>query len=194
MDRLQIALDHALTTSRHYPATTCSTDSGYATTMVAPPRIKVLVTLDGGGYGNEAKMLIKQLGDDFDYVFVTSEDTSWRTSNLPVPAPLYFMPTMSRKIGLSRAKAAARFMLAVYRSLPVIYRERPTAIIGVASPICLPLFIWGKLFQARCVFIESITRTSKLSLTGRLAITLRLADKLYVQWPELLSSHPQAML
>lgn len=161
--------------------------------MSAAVRQKVLVTLAGGGYENEAKMLLRQLGDGFDYGFVTTRDAAWHAPQLPLPGEVHVLPTLTRKLDPSRLKAALRFLYALAMALPLVRRERPAAIIGVASPICLPLFVWGRLFGARCVFIESITRTSKLSLTGRIASRAHLVDRVYVQWPDLRDCCPHAI-
>lgn len=161
--------------------------------MSSPFRPKVLLTLSGGGYENEAKMLLRQLGGDFDYGFVTSEDASWYDPKLPFPGEMHVLPTITRKLDPSRVKTAFRFLLALLKAFAIVRRERPDVIIGVASPICLPLFVWGRLFGSRCVFIESITRTSKLSVTGRVAAIAHLVHRLYVQWPGLVSEHPKAV-
>jgi len=41
------------------------------------------------------------------------------------------------------------------------------------------------------VYLESIARTRRLSLTGKILYNLRLPDTLLVQWPELLASYPR---
>jgi hypothetical protein len=57
---------------------------------------------------------------------------------------------------------------------------------GVAVP-----FAWvGRLFGAAVVYIESIARIDEPSLSCRLIIPV--ADRLYVQWPELLRALPRA--
>jgi hypothetical protein len=47
----------------------------------------------------------------------------------------------------------------------------------------VPFFLIGKLLGIRLVYVESVTRTSSLSLSGRLVY--RFADHFFVQWPEL---------
>lgn len=161
--------------------------------MSTASRLKVMITLAGGGYENEAKMLLRQLGDGFDYVFVTSRDAGGHASRLLQPGRVYTLPTLIRKQDPSRIKATLRLLQALALALPLVWRERPAVILGVASPICLPLFVWGRLSGARCVFIETITRTHKLSLTGRIASGARLVDRVYVQWPDLLNCCPRAV-
>jgi len=46
--------------------------------------------------------------------------------------------------------------------------------------------------SSKIIFVESICRTRTLSLTGKIVYHLRLADTLFVQWPELQASYPRA--
>lgn len=64
----------------------------------------------------------------------------------------------------------------------VVRRERPDAILSTGAALAVPFFLIGKLYGAKLVFVESLTRTRKLSLTGRLVYPL--ADVCFVQWPD----------
>ena len=63
----------------------------------------------------------------------------------------------------------------------VVRRERPDAILSTGAALAFPFFLAGKLTGARLIYVESLTRTSRLSLTGRLVYPL--ADAFFVQWP-----------
>jgi UDP-N-acetylglucosamine:LPS N-acetylglucosamine transferase len=63
----------------------------------------------------------------------------------------------------------------------VVRRERPDVILSTGAALALPFFLVGKLFGARLIYVESLTRTGALSLTGRLVYPL--ADAFFVQWP-----------
>ena len=63
----------------------------------------------------------------------------------------------------------------------VVRRERPDANLSTGAALALPFFLVGKLHGARLVYVESLTRTDGLSLTGRLVYPL--ADAFFVQWP-----------
>ena len=57
---------------------------------------------------------------------------------------------------------------------------------GVSVP-----FVWmAKVLGIRTIFIEDLTRVSRLSLSGKLVY--RAADRFLVQWPELLEQYPRA--
>jgi len=65
----------------------------------------------------------------------------------------------------------------------VVRRERPEAIVSTGAALAVPFFLFGKLFGARLIFVESLTRTAALSLSGRLVRPL--SDAFFVQWPDL---------
>ena len=67
---------------------------------------------------------------------------------------------------------------------------RPAVIVSTGSHIAVPLFIYGKLFGAKTLYIESNARVYTKSMTGK--IVERFADKIFVQWPEMLSVYPRA--
>jgi UDP-N-acetylglucosamine:LPS N-acetylglucosamine transferase len=72
----------------------------------------------------------------------------------------------------------------------VVRRERPRAVVTTGAGVAVP-FAWvGRLFGARVVYVESVTRIESPSLSLRLIRPV--ASRLYVQWPELLEAVPRA--
>jgi beta-1,4-N-acetylglucosaminyltransferase len=63
----------------------------------------------------------------------------------------------------------------------LVRSERPEAILSTGAALAVPFFLVGKLFGARLVYVESLTRIHGLSLTGR--IVYPFADAFFVQWP-----------
>jgi UDP-N-acetylglucosamine:LPS N-acetylglucosamine transferase len=67
---------------------------------------------------------------------------------------------------------------------------RPRAIVTTGAGIAVP-FAWvGRLRGARVVYIESLSRITKPSLSCRLIRPV--ASRIYVQWPELIARLPEA--
>jgi beta-1,4-N-acetylglucosaminyltransferase len=65
----------------------------------------------------------------------------------------------------------------------VIGALRPAVVVSTGAAVAVP-FAWvGRLRGARVVYIESLTRIESPSLTGRLVMPV--ADRIYVQWPQL---------
>jgi beta-1,4-N-acetylglucosaminyltransferase len=61
-------------------------------------------------------------------------------------------------------------------------RRRPDAILSTGAGLAVPFFLVGKLLRIRLVYVESVTRTETISLSGRLVYPL--ADRFFVQWPQ----------
>ncbi len=73
----------------------------------------------------------------------------------------------------------------------VVSRERPRVLITTGAGVAVP-FAWiARLRGARIVYVESLTRIDRLSLSARLVAPI--VDRLFVQWPELDHVHPRAV-
>jgi UDP-N-acetylglucosamine:LPS N-acetylglucosamine transferase len=62
-----------------------------------------------------------------------------------------------------------------------LLRRRPDAILSTGAGLAVPFFLIGRLLRIRLVYVESVTRTESLSLSGRLIYPL--ASSFFVQWP-----------
>lgn len=63
----------------------------------------------------------------------------------------------------------------------VVRDVRPDAILSTGAALAVPFFLVGRLHRVRCVYVESLTRTASLSLSGKLVYPL--AHDFFVQWP-----------
>jgi len=64
-----------------------------------------------------------------------------------------------------------------------VRRVRPSAVLTTGAGVAVP-FAWiARLHGARVLYVESFTRIERLSLSGR--IIAPVAERVYVQWPEL---------
>ncbi len=64
----------------------------------------------------------------------------------------------------------------------IVRSERPDVILSTGAGLAVPFFLIGRLHRCRCVYVESLTRTHGLSLSGRMVYPL--ASAFFVQWPE----------
>jgi beta-1,4-N-acetylglucosaminyltransferase len=80
----------------------------------------------------------------------------------------------------NRSPAKAIRNLAVAWKL--IRSHRPEAILSTGAGLSVPFFLVGKLLGVRLVYVESVTRTETISLSGRLVYPL--ADRFFTQWPQ----------
>lgn len=88
-----------------------------------------------------------------------------------------------------------RDVIAFLRNIPAIFKillqERPDVVISTGASIAVGFAIAAKVLGMRYVFVESISRSRELSLSGKLVYPL--ADEFYVQWSSLSLKYPKAM-
>lgn len=63
----------------------------------------------------------------------------------------------------------------------LLRRRRPDAILSTGAGLAVPFFVIGRLLGIRLVYVESVTRTESLSLSGRMVYPV--ASRFFVQWP-----------
>lgn len=81
--------------------------------------------------------------------------------------------------------------LKMFRECWSICRKwKPTVIVTTGSYIAVPLFLCGKLYGSKTIFIESNAKVYNKTMTG--ILVERFSDKIYVQWPEMLELYPKA--
>jgi beta-1,4-N-acetylglucosaminyltransferase len=77
-----------------------------------------------------------------------------------------------------------KFLLNLWEAFIILRRERPSVILSTGAGPVVPFAMIGRLFfRTRVVFVETITRIDKPSLTGR--IMYRLAHDFFYQWESL---------
>jgi UDP-N-acetylglucosamine:LPS N-acetylglucosamine transferase len=72
----------------------------------------------------------------------------------------------------------------------LLRRLRPRAVITTGAGVAVPFLYAGRVFGARTIYVESLARIERLSLTGRLVYPVVTA--MYVQWPELAERYRRA--
>ncbi|MBW2570108.1 MAG: hypothetical protein JRD93_18365 [Deltaproteobacteria bacterium] len=155
---------------------------------------KILVTLTGGGFLWEAQALIKGLGKDYDYQFVTTPDAAGKVGVVDIPDGKVHIIAKSTTMNVKSSAEKVKNTLSSFRdAYKVIRKVDPFAVICVGSSIAVPLCFWAKCFRKKAIFVETITRISKPSLTGKIISALKLCDRFYVQWPEGVSLYKGAI-
>ncbi|XP_042011210.1 UDP-N-acetylglucosamine transferase subunit ALG14-like isoform X2 [Salvia splendens] len=84
----------------------------------------------------------------------------------------------SREVGQSYITSVGTTLSALAHALWLMIKIRPQVVLGIR---------WSSIF-----YVESIARVRRLSLSGLLLYKLRMADQLFVQWPQLKSKYPRA--
>lgn len=75
-------------------------------------------------------------------------------------------------------KALARNLALAWR---LVRARRPDVILSTGAALAIPFFLVGRLHGCRTVYVESLTRTRGLSLSGK--VVYPLASAFFVQWP-----------
>jgi UDP-N-acetylglucosamine:LPS N-acetylglucosamine transferase len=77
-----------------------------------------------------------------------------------------------------------------FRALSILRKSRPDLVLSTGAGVAVPFVLASKLLGIKTVFVESISRSTDLSMTGKLVYNL--VDEFYVQWPECTKNYPKA--
>lgn len=69
------------------------------------------------------------------------------------------------------------------QAFALVHRLRPDVIVSTGAAPGLLCLLWGKIFGAKTIWIDSIANSERLSLSGRLA--LKFCDRVFTQWEHL---------
>lgn len=148
-----------------------------------------MIALGGGGHTYEICKLIEKLGK-FDYIYVLNHDDKLSENLIPFPGKIYRI-VRPRKIGENLIKIFIKTFISFIQSLFLLFLTKPKVIIGNGPALNLPLFYAGKILGVRLIFIESVCRVYRLSLTGKLVH--RIVDLFFVQWKELKNKYSRVI-
>jgi beta-1,4-N-acetylglucosaminyltransferase len=84
-------------------------------------------------------------------------------------------------------KNLARNLLLAWRLLRVLH---PRIVVTTGAAVAVPFAWLGRARGIRVIYVESLARVDRPSLSCRLVAPV--ADRVYVQWPELLGAVPHA--
>jgi UDP-N-acetylglucosamine:LPS N-acetylglucosamine transferase len=81
------------------------------------------------------------------------------------------------------------FLVNLIEAWRILRKERPGLILSTGAGPAVPFALVGKALDIPTLFIETVTRVSAPSLTGR--IMYRLASRFFYQWRSLASFFPR---
>lgn len=93
-------------------------------------------------------------------------------------------------VAMQEARMPLRTSVNFFKALFILHNSQPDLVISTGASLAVPFILASKMFGIKTVFIESISRSNSLSLSGRLVYNL--ADEFYVQWPECVERYPKA--
>jgi beta-1,4-N-acetylglucosaminyltransferase len=150
----------------------------------------VMVTLGEGGHTTEMLTLVDMLGEGFSFAYLLVEDDPLSEGKIRRPGPVH-------RVGRPRDKDhhllrdVLRTLGSARQAFRALRRERPRAILSSGPSMAVPACVVAKLMGIKVIFVETGSRVSFLSLTGR--ILYRFADLFLVQWPEVQKTCPRGI-
>lgn len=91
----------------------------------------------------------------------------------------------------SRWQNAFTYLKMFVECFAIYKKYKPSVIVSTGSYIAVPLFLAGKICGSKLIFIESNAMVYSKTTTGKLVG--KLANVVYVQWPEMLEVYPKAI-
>jgi len=79
----------------------------------------------------------------------------------------------------------------VFSAIRILIKERPQALFSTGGPICLPFALLSKLTSTRFVYLDTLSRVTELSNSGKLIQRFGLHDCFMCQWPQVASKYPE---
>mgnify|MGYP005843187779 CR=1 FL=1 len=152
--------------------------------------MRVLVILGEGGHTKEMLTLVDMLGDDlvYGYLLVAGDEIS--PSKIRRIGPVY-------QVRRPRDKEHHLFcdilktLQSGWQAWRAIHSFRPDAVLSSGPSVAVPACIVARLCGCRVIFVETGSRVTALSTTGR--IMYHVAHLFLVQWPELVEHYPKAI-
>lgn len=160
----------------------------------------VMFACNQGGHFSQM-MALNQLFGKYSSVLVTdnvhaSKDT---TPALKDIGNIEYAMSMARRRQELKSSTSKRFRrlksigsyLSLFADCKKIWNKyRPCVIVTTGSSIAVGLFFWGWLRGSKLIFIETRAKVYSKTITGK--IISKIADKIFVQWPEMTRVYPDS--
>jgi UDP-N-acetylglucosamine:LPS N-acetylglucosamine transferase len=141
--------------------------------------MKVAIVSSCGGHLTEVRALRPAYGQ-YDHFYVLNDRVQLAAD---MEGRTYF---------ISHSERDWKFFLNLWEAFRILRRERPDVLLSTGAGPVVPFALIGRfLFGCRIVFVETFTRVTAPSLTGR--IMYRLAHDFYYQWPTLARYFPRGI-
>ena len=142
-------------------------------------RATILLAASAGGHLNQLLQMQPAWADCADQVYVSSLEVA--REKLARRGKCYIVGECNREHPI-------RALQVFWRAFRICRQERPAAVLSTGAAPGLACCLFGKLFGARIVWVDSIANTEKLSMSGRLARPF--ADLVLSQWAEVADKYP----
>jgi UDP-N-acetylglucosamine:LPS N-acetylglucosamine transferase len=149
-------------------------------------RADVLLVCSSGGHLAQL-LALRSAWKGYSHVWVT-ERTPDANSLLAGENLVYAHGPAHRNLQLGLHRIARAWLLNVLLAWRLVAKVRPKVVITTGAAVAVP-FAWvARLRGAEVVYVESVTRIESVSTSCRMIRPV--ADRVYVQWPELMERVP----
>jgi beta-1,4-N-acetylglucosaminyltransferase len=139
--------------------------------------MKICIVSSCGGHLTEVRNFLPAY-DKYDYFYVLNDHAM-------LPGDMEGKTSF-----IAHSERDLKFFKNLWEAFVIIRRERPDVLLSTGAGPIVPFAIVGRLlFGTKVVFVETITRINRPSLTGR--IMYRLSNHFYYQWHELSTFFPR---
>lgn len=135
--------------------------------------MKICLVCSHGGHLTETLRLLEAF-EGHDIFFATYHSS--RNEELMKIARVYSTQNIGSNIW--------RMLKTIPWALGILLKEKPNVIFSLGAEVAIPFFYLGKLLRTRTIFVESWSRLSSPSGTGR--IIYPVSDVFLVQWEQML--------
>jgi UDP-N-acetylglucosamine:LPS N-acetylglucosamine transferase len=147
----------------------------------------VLIGIGGGGFMLQAYNLLSKCPPEVELILFAPEVVRERLKEVLTNRHYTFLDPprvlkQRRRSGLLDNMMC--LLVGTWYSVKVIKEYQPAVVLSVGQRVSVYLMAAAKITGVKGYFIECITRVSQQSSTGRIIDLLKLADKIFVQWPE----------
>lgn len=92
-------------------------------------------------------------------------------------------------VTMQEARMLGRAFINFIRAFFILSKSRPDLVISTGASLSVPFIVAAKILGIKTVYIESISRSEILSLSGQLVYNL--VDEFYVQWTDCVERYPK---
>jgi len=142
--------------------------------------MKLLLVCNPGGHFS-TMMGLKRFWSAFPREWVTY--SKWDTEQLRDKEIVHW-------VIMQEARMIHRAIINFFKALWILHKSRPDLVVTTGAGLAVPFVFASKLFGIKTIFIESISRSGCLSLSGKLVYNF--VDEFYVQWPESAEQFPRS--
>lgn len=150
-----------------------------------------MIVLGSGGHTTQMIILTEMLNDHFDFEYVVSDDDNKSIKRIKFDGAVYVIPRPRRYYDKSVVRSVYLTIYSIFVCLKIVMKSKAVGIVSAGPSLAVPLFIWASIFRKKKIFIESWSRVTMKSTSGR--ICYYMSDIFFVQWNELTNSYKKSI-